>query len=261
MRDHHREALDVAVEETKSNDEFLACILAGSVAKGWEQPDSDVDVVVVATDEAFERRRADWDLTTYEMKETSEGDVPVDTKIVDRTFLEDVAERGSEPALAAFVGTEVRYTEDPEITALVEEIPTYPTEEKTDRIETFYSQLQAYRWYVGEAAKRDNTYLAHQTATKLALFGGRLLLANDETLFPYHKWFPRVLAELDDKPPKTMDLFERLLDERNPDAAEAFVTTIEEYREWETPDVGWGARFMLDREWQWRRGQPALEEL
>jgi len=261
MRDAHREALEATVAETRDDDGFLACILAGSVAKGWERPDSDVDVVVVATDEEYERRLAEWDLQFYDVHETTHGKVPVDGKVVDVAFLEEVRERGSEPARAAFVDVDVRYTEDPEITTLVDDIATYPSEHRTDRIETFYSQMQAYRWYVGEAEKRDNAYLAHHTATQLALFGGRLLLANDETLFPYHKWFPRVLAGVDDKPDETMDRFEALLAERTTEAADAFVTAIENHREWETPEAGWPVRFLLDREWQWRDGQPALEEL
>jgi predicted nucleotidyltransferase len=261
MRADHREALEATVAETEDDDGLVACILAGSIAKGWERPDSDVDVVVVATDEEYERRYAEWDLQFYDVRETSHGEVPVDGKVVDVAFLEEVAERGSEPARAAFVDVEVRYTEDSEIPTLVDEVATYPTGEKTDRIETFYSQMQAYRWYVGEAEKRDNAYLAHHTASQLALFGGRLLLANDETLFPYHKWFPRVLAAVEDRPDETMDLFETLLAERTTDAADAFVTAIEDHREWETPEVGWPVRFLLDREWQWRDGQPALEEL
>ena len=261
MRADHREALETTVAETRADDGLIACILAGSVAKGWERPDSDVDVVVVATEAEYERRRAEWDLQFYDVRETSHGEVPVDGKVVDVAFLEEVAAEGSEPARAAFVDVDVRYTDDPAIPDLVSEIATYPTDEKTERIETFYSQMQAYRWYVGEAEKRDNTYLAHHTAAQLALFGGRLLLANDETLFPYHKWFPRMLAAADDKPDETMALFETLLAERTTDAADAFVTAIEDHREWETPEVGWPVRFLLDREWQWRDGQPALEEL
>jgi len=261
MRADHREALEATVAETRADDGLVACILAGSVAKGWERSDSDVDVIVVATDEEYERRYVDWDLQFYDVRETSGGEVPVDGKVVDVDFLEEVAEGGSEPARAAFVDADVRYTEDPTVPSLVDDIATYPSERGTERIETFYSQMQAYRWYVGEAEKRDNAYLAHHTATQLALFGGRLLLANDETLFPYHKWFPRVLADVEDRPPETMDLFETLLAERTTDAADAFVTAIEDHREWETPDVGWPVRFLLDREWQWRDGQPALEEL
>lgn len=261
MREHHRQALEYAVTEARDDGDYRACILAGSVAKGWELPDSDVDVILVATDEAYERRRAEWDLQYYREDVCDNPEVYLDGKVVSVDFLEEVADRGSEPARAAFEGVDVRYTEDPELPALVDDIATYPTEHRRDRIETFYSQMEAYRWFVDEAAKREEPYLRHHAATQLALFGGRLLLANAETLFPFHKWFARTLGEIDDKPDETMALFETLLAERTPEAAEAYAAAIRDHRDWETPEVGWPVRFLVDREWQWRDGQPALAEL
>ncbi|WP_436927278.1 nucleotidyltransferase domain-containing protein [Halosimplex amylolyticum] len=261
MRDHHEEALAAAVADAREDDGFLACILAGSVARGWELPDSDVDVILVATGEEYERRRAEWDLQYYREDVTDRADVYVDGKVVNVDFLREVAENGSEPARAAFVDTDVRYTEDPELSELVDEIPTYPEAHRVDRIETFYSQMEAYRWFVDEADKREDPYLRHHAATQLALFGGRLLLAYNRTLFPFHKWFARTLRETPEKPDGTMERFEALLDERTPEAAEAYATVIREFRDWETPEAGWPVRFLLDREWQWRDGRPALEEL
>mgnify|MGYP000571883026 CR=1 FL=1 len=261
MRDHHESALAAAVADARDDDGFLACILGGSVARGWELPDSDVDVILVATDEEYERRRTEWDLQYYREDVTDHPDVYLDGKIVNLDFLREVAASGSEPARAAFVDADVRYTEDPAVPDLVEAAATYPEEHRRDRIETFYSQMEAYRWFVDEADKRDDPYLRHHAATQLALFGGRLLLAHDRTLFPFHKWFSRTLAEVTEKPEGAMDSFETLLDERTPEAAEAYATSIREFRDWETPEVGWPVRFLLDREWQWREGQPALAEL
>lgn len=260
MHDHHREALDAVVADVRESEEFVACILAGSVARGWERPDSDLDTVIVATDEAYERRRADWDLH-YWNPDAIEGDERyAEGKIVDRAFLREVAAEGSEPARAAFDGTSVAYTEDTEIPEVLERIPVYPEEHREERMRTFYAQMLAYRWFVGEADRHDDPYLSHHAAAQLSLFGGRLLLAHDRTLFPYHKWFLKVLREAD-TPPGTVDRIHDLLSERTVEAAEAFVDPILEFADWEEPDHGWVVRFLRDREWQWRRGEPALEEL
>jgi len=261
MRAYHREAVETAVDVARADEEILACILTGSVARGWERPDSDVDVHFVVTEDEYERRRREWDLTYHHFDPCDHEDVYVDGKIADVTFLEEVADHGSEPARAAFVGASVEYSTDPRIPDVLDRIPEYPTAEKVERIRTFYSQMKAYEWYVEQANVRDDPYLGHHTAAQLALFGGRLLLAYNETLFPYHKWFSRVLADIPEKPPGTMRRFETLLAERSAPAAEAFVTAIEDYRDWETPDVDWPTRFLLDREWQWRDGRPALAEL
>ncbi|MFB6073976.1 MAG: hypothetical protein ABEJ89_03090 [Haloarculaceae archaeon] len=260
MYEHHREALDAVVADVREDADFLACLLAGSVAKGWERADSDLDVILVATDAAYERRRADWDLQYYREDVTDHPDVYADGKVVNRDFLREVADHGSEPARAAFLDAGVEWTADPEVPDLIDRIPVYPEDDRADRIRTFYSQMQAYRWFVDEAAKREEPYLRHHAATQLSLFGGRLLLAGARTLFPYHKWFARTLAETDDVPDGTVERMETLLADRTPEAADAFVEPIEDHADWDRPDAGWPVRFLLDREWQWRRGEPALEE-
>jgi|AntRauTorcE11898_2_1112593.scaffolds.fasta_scaffold03581_2 predicted nucleotidyltransferase len=261
MREHHREAVDAVVEDVRADDEFLACVLTGSVARGWERPDSDVDFVIVTTDADYERRRSNWDLQYYREDVCDREGVYADGKIVDRAFLEEVAEHGSEPARSAFVDASVEWTADAAIKDTIEEIPVYPEDERIERIQTCYSQMQAYRWFVDEAAARENPYLRSYAATQLALFGGRLLLANDGTLFPYHKWLSRQLEEIEATPPRIVDRMETLVEAGTPEAADAFVEPIEAFRDWETPEAGWPVRFMVDREWQWRRGEPGLEEL
>jgi len=260
MHDHHREALAAVLADVREDSAFEACILTGSVARGWARPDSDLDVVLLATDEAYERRRETWDLQYYREDVCDRVGVYADGKIVDRAFLEAVAERGSEPARAAFLEASVEYAVDPSVPDLLERIPVYPEGERTDRIETFYAQFQAYRWFLDEAADREDPYLRSYAATQLALFGARLLLAADSTLFPYHKWLSRTLAEVP-TPEGTLERMEHLVEEPTPATADAFAEPIEAFREWETPDAGWPVRFMVDREWQWRRGDPALEEL
>lgn len=57
MRPHHIEAIEKLVAGIKQDKKFLALIIGGSVAKGMERDDSDIDIVLVATDEEFEKRK------------------------------------------------------------------------------------------------------------------------------------------------------------------------------------------------------------
>ena len=59
---HHRRAIDRLVDEYRDDTRFNALIIGGSVAKGFARPDSDVDFLIVATDDEFNRRRAQDDL-------------------------------------------------------------------------------------------------------------------------------------------------------------------------------------------------------
>ena len=175
-------------------------MVAGSLTKGFGLADSDVDGFVIVTDEAFDRRRASGELTFFSTEFCDYEGGYVDAKYVDRAFLEAVVERGSEAARSAFLGAIVAWSTDPSIDALVHAAATYPEAGVEQRMARFLAQAQAAQWYVGEAAKRDDPYLAGWAASRLALFACRLVLAHNRVLYPYHKWLLRTVAEVPDRP-------------------------------------------------------------
>jgi predicted nucleotidyltransferase len=86
MRDQHRRVVDRLIDTFQTNPDYLALIVGGSIVRGWERADSDVDIMLVATDQAYERFKAaksfhyfNRDLCDYE------GGY-VDGKIVDLQF-------------------------------------------------------------------------------------------------------------------------------------------------------------------------------
>lgn len=56
MYKHHEESLERLKEYFSDKTEVIAVIFGGSVAKGCERIDSDLDAMVVITDEAYEDR-------------------------------------------------------------------------------------------------------------------------------------------------------------------------------------------------------------
>ena len=109
MQAHHRAVVDRLVERFGEDPRFPAMLVGGSIAKGWEREDSDVDVIMLATDEEYQRRKPE---RAFHYFTTDVCDYPggyVDGKILDWQFLVEVAERGSEPARSAFVGAIVAY--------------------------------------------------------------------------------------------------------------------------------------------------------
>ena len=174
--------------------------------------------------------------------------------------LAEVAARGSEPARAAFVGVTIAYSRCPELAELLGCITAYPEHLRKDKISSFYAQLQALQWYMGEAEKRDDRYLRSHVAADLALFGGRLILAHNRILYPYHKWFLRRLQDAPLKPEGLMALIEQLLREPNKANADRFCEAILNFTAWDTPSEGWPARFMEDTEWAWRYGKAPLAD-
>jgi hypothetical protein len=255
---HHQHTIERLIDRFKDDPHFLAMLIGGSLVKGYGSADSDVDFVLIATDEEFARRQAERTLTYYTTELCDYAGGYVDGKIVNVAFLEEVAERGSEPARSAFESVIVAYSQVPQLADLLQRITAYPEAGHAEKVRSFYAQLLAMQWYVGEAEKRDNKYLMMHVVSELVLFGGRLILAHNRMLYPYHKWFLRRLQDAPDKPINVMTLIDRLLSEPNKTNADRFCETILNFTAWETPPEGWPARFMEDTEWAWRRGGAAV---
>ncbi|MFW9942522.1 MAG: nucleotidyltransferase domain-containing protein [Candidatus Thorarchaeota archaeon] len=260
MMQHHKESIDKLVESIQQDERFLALIIGGSVAKGMEREDSDIDVILVATNEEFKKRKKS-NMFLYYTKDFC--DYPggyIDGKVVDLQFLRTVAERGSEPARDAFRDAWIAYSEIPELEDIFNKIPVFQKKEKLKKIQKFYAQFECANWIIQEAEKRNDDYLLTRGITDLILFGGRLILEHNEILYPFHKLFMQTLEKAPDKPENLIFLINTLLNDRNSKNAQALYNTIKGFRKWEISEF-WAIRFMLDTEWAWINGKPYVGDL
>jgi len=101
IRDHHRRAIGNLIEAYRDDPDCLALIIGGSVAKGFARDDSDVDFMLVATDESYARRLAERDLFINRRDLTDYEGGYVDGKIIDRAFLHAVAAIAFDTGLAS----------------------------------------------------------------------------------------------------------------------------------------------------------------
>ena len=102
-----------------------------------------------------------------------------------------MVERGSEAARFAFGGITVLFEREDtgvDVRAEVERAVRYPVEGNVERVRRFRAQLDAWRWFSKEGRKKGDGYLVVLAVRKLVLFGGRLVLAENEVLYPFHKW-------------------------------------------------------------------------
>jgi hypothetical protein len=261
MLQHHRRAIERWAEYASTRPEHLAVIVAGSIGKGFERPDSDVDGFVVVTPSEWERRREAGDLTFFSTELCDYEGGYVDAKYVTVDFLEAAATRGSEPARSAFVGATVPWSRIEGLEPLIARIVTYPEADRTDKMLRFLAQITAAQWYVGEGERRDDRYLAAWGAQRLVLFGCRLLLAHNRVLFPYHKWLLRTMAELPERPEELLELADRLIAEPTAAHASEFAASIFFFREWPQAPRAWSTQFMLDSEWNWLEHEAPIEDL
>ncbi len=263
MYPHHQRTIDRITEHFQQDPTALALIIGGSVAKGWAAESSDVDFVLVVSEAEFARRSASGQMLYYSTEFSDYEGGYVDGKFEDLAFLEEVADHGNEVARAAFYHTWAAFSRDPRIDDLIQRIPVYPEAERDAKLKAFYSEVVVTNWMIGEAVKRNDKYLLTHAASEMALFGGRLMLAYNRILYPYHKWFTHEVERAPEKPDDFMDLFHALLDQPGTATAQAFCDAITAYRDWGVSFGETFVNFTRDREWNWRnsaRADPRLVE-
>jgi len=251
MKPHHERAVRKLADHFAKQEDCLAVIVGGSVAKGLEKDDSDIDAILVLTDEAC---KAKWDHNELFYWTTDFCDYPggyIDGKIVDLQYMRAVAERGNEVSRAAFKDALVVHCKLPEIQDLVTRIPIYQPHEQREKFQSFYAQFECAYWYVGEALKRNDRYLLNHAVSELILYGGRLILAHNRVLYPYHKLFMEELRATPEKPDNLMELIDALLEEPGAETARAFYDAIKRFRWWNEAAEMWQVRYMRDTELAW----------
>lgn len=260
IRKHHQQAIDNLADAYRDDPRFLGLIIGGSVAKGFARPDSDVDFMILATDEEYEPRLAEGDLFINRQDLTDYDGGYVDGKIINLAFLRDVAEQGNEPSRAAFEGAFLAFSHIPDLDALLAKIPVYPEAGHDARIKAFYCMAFMQHWLMNEAQRHGNRYAIMRAASQLALFAGRLILAHNRRLFPFHKWLPATLEMVGHKPDGFMGHFNNVLATPNRATAAALFECVQNFRDWGISDLDAYTWFMTDVEWSWMNGTTPMED-
>jgi predicted nucleotidyltransferase len=254
MLENHRRAIDRLVAELEDDPRFVAVLLAGSIARGAERPDSDVDLILIASDGEYARRLPTRDFGYLNREVCDYPGGYAEAKVVPLSYLEEVAERGAEPARAAFVGATVLCSRVPGVEEMVERARAYPEAERDAKLRSFWAQVLIQYWYIGEAERLADRYLLLRSVSEFVLFVARLILAHNRVLFPYHKWLMWELRAAPEQPDELIEALERLLAEPALANANPVLSSVMNFRDWEQPPLGPSAQFMEDSEWHWRRG-------
>ncbi|WP_028591754.1 nucleotidyltransferase domain-containing protein [Paenibacillus massiliensis] len=251
---HHQEAITVITNKLKTREDVLGIIVGGSVAHGYAKEDSDIDLMLVVSDEDFRARLDSGDVSYYEKEATPYEGGYVDGKYTSISYIRQVAESGSEPARFAYRDAIVTYSEVDGLEELVAAASQYPKARKEEMIEKFYAQFEGWKWLYYEGAKRNETYLMEYAIPQFVLFAGRLILAHNEVVYPYHKWFMTVLGEAIDKPEGLIEQMDAVLKTKSPEHVEQLFDNVNQFRTWPKNEKGWHVRFMLDSELNWLSG-------
>ena len=261
MHPHHTQSIQNVREYFQCDSEVQALLLSGSIAHGFETSTSDVDIMIFISEANYQKRFQteqlhffNTDLCTYE------GGY-VDGKYLSLHFVKQVLEKGSEPARFAFEGSQVLFSRVDGFEEDVCKISEYPVAEKAERIKRFYAQFEAWHWYCGEALAKGNQYLLGTSVSKLILFGGRLILAHNEMLYPYHKWFLKVLEQAKEKPADLMICIQSLTESPTAENIEVFYEKVKTFQPWSDNPYHWPVQFLLDSELNWVDGKTPVDDI
>jgi predicted nucleotidyltransferase len=261
MESHHSKAIADFLALYSNKDEFVSILLVGSLAHGYAKPNSDIDIILVATEEAYQLRQKDkklafslWDICTYP------GGY-IDCKVVSLAALKQIAEKGSDPARYAFKDAKILSCRTNSLEPLLRQVTRYPVEQKAHREHRFVCQVLAWKWYLSQAEEKEDPYLLHLSTQKLALFASRVVLNQNEALYPYHKWLLEETKKVPKKPKDFNELLESLLLTPSFETAQKLTDGLLSFVGLKERDVDWPNQFMVDSEMNWLYHEAPVDDL
>ncbi len=261
MYKHHEESLGRLKEYFADREEVIAVIFGGSVAKGCERPDSDLDAMIVVTDEAYERRvESNTTAETIDGYCTYEGGY-FDVKYMTKGFLQDAAKKGSEPARNAFLKSRVLFTKDEEIPQIVDKIPVFQKQEKEEKMLSFYADFWLNYYYFLKSCPVDG-YMKLHAVNEVIYSIYRMILQENEILFPSNRRLEEFVEKISEETAQLTALGRAAAKTQEMADVDAFVQFFLQITSYEiSSNIGNVlSRYTTDFEQWWRVPRPNINE-
>ena len=261
MEKHHQESIEKFLNIYRNDPSILAILLGGSIAHGFDKANSDIDICLLVDNKEFQKRKSAnklafslWDICTYE-----EG--YIDCKVLSTDLLNRIAKQGSDPARYAFKDNAILFSRIHNLEDIFKKICAYPKQDKSERRNRFAAQLLAWKWYYSEGIKKQNKYLEFLSIQKIVLFSCRIVLNENEMLYPYHKWLLKVVETADKKPTEFLNKLNDLLEKNTVDLVNSFCLEILSFINFTEQTIDWPNYFLKDSEQNWLEHEPPVEDL
>jgi len=267
---HQQKAIAYISDKFKQDPNVDALLISGSIMHGFNDETSDVDINIVVSEELYQQKRSQNALTYYEEAENfypsrlsgqSDGGY-FDGKFISLNYLSLVAKQGNEPTRFALYDVDIAFDRTGKVADLIKQIGVYNMENIQQNAIRFISQMDGWKWYCGEAIRRNNQYLLDTAVSRLILFAGRLILLENREFFPYHKWFLAMLERCENKPADFMPAVKRLLENKTHDNINYLCELVRTYRDWSGgAKYSWTSNFVEDVETIWMRQDEFIENM
>ena len=261
MYKHHEESLKIMTEHYRNQEGVIAFIFGGSVAKGMERIDSDLDGMIVVSQEEFEERTINHTLTEVIHGKCTYEEGYFDVKYITKDFLQIAAEKASEPTRNSFHCAKVMFSSDPEIEDLVKQIATFQKDEKAEKMLSFYSDMMLSYGYYWKTCKVDG-YMKIRTASEIVYCIYRMILQENEILFPCNRRLEQYVDLCKDKPENIVAKCREFCETMDDALQEEIIALYHGWTKWEhNPDINViCSRRQLDFEKWWYIPRPLIGE-
>ena len=259
---HHREAVKELISIFREKEGVIALVFGGSVAKHMEREDSDIDAMVIVTEEFYDRKRkVNCIAECISMGDCAYPGGYFYVKYMTKDYIRDAAEKGSEPTRNSFIGSHVLFSADEEVTELVRRIPVFQKQEFEEKMLSFFSNLQLNYNYFWKACRPEG-YMKLKVASEIVYSLYRMVLQENEILFPCNRRLEQFVKLAPDQPEHLVEYCEefcRTLEDDPLDKA------LEAWKAWThyqypTDSAVCQSRYCDDFEQWWRVPRPLVSE-
>jgi len=252
--EHQERALAAYVRQAAADPETLGVVLIGSLARGAEREDSDVDVYLVVTGEAFARATADDRWAWIDRQGLDYPGSYIDVKLCDLAYLRTAVSKADDPTRASFAGARVVFTRAEEIADLVAAISVLDEAAWAGRIRSHVAQAHLHGGYfLRQAEEHGDPFLLQHASLHLALAAARAALASAHRLMPGPKYIHTLVREVS-SPEGFVTAWDAALEKPGIMTANALLAILDEW-------LGRGQShdeslsiFIRDNELAWLRG-------
>lgn len=250
---HHEDAIARYVARVSTQPDTLAVIVTGSLARGTEREDSDVDLYLLVTEQAWDAAYFAQRLMFTETDGIDYLDGYFDIKLATLSYLDDAAERGDDPVRDSFAHSRVVFSRIDDLEDRLARAAMLPEDGWEKRMASFVAQARLHGGYFLDQAfaSGDRVLLTH-AAVHLVFAASRALLALNRVAFQGPKYLAKTVAALERRPDDWADHVDAVLADPSPTTAGALLLALETFYPWPLPREQTLSTFILDNELAWR---------
>ncbi len=250
---HHDEAIAAYVTRVRDDPTAVAVIVTGSVGRGTDRPDSDVDLYLIVTEEAWAQAEQSGRIAWVETDGIGYEGGYFDIKLATVGYLREAADRGDDPVRDSLQAASVAWSADPEVIDLIGRVGVRAPDEWRALERSFLAQARLHgHYFLAHGERHGDALLLHHAAVHLATSAARAVLARHHVLFPGPKSLVAALTRAPDAPADLLVLLEQCVTRPGVETAQALLTAIEAHLDSDLTRDESLPLFITDNELAWR---------